>query len=159
MNTEGPGRSAADQPLSVFIRVHPWFEVCMRGLAIALVAVSLGFAGSAAADPPSGPVSEPPPAKVGTCAFASVKQVGARLEGDPTSGSAISYINGLAQVSYEDIPAMDAAHPGDVVRLCLVSVPKHCPPGDDRGKVYRATNQSTGRSWTAPDSEHSCGGA
>jgi hypothetical protein len=112
-----------------------------------------------AGDPPDGPVSEPPPTTVGTCSFASVKDVGTRLQGDPTSGSALSFVNGVAQVSYDDIPAIDASRPGDVVRLCLVSLPRNCPPGDERGKVYRAVNQRTGRSWTAPDSEHSCGGA
>jgi hypothetical protein len=112
-----------------------------------------------ASDPADGPVSEAPPTTVGTCSFASVKDVGTRLQGDPSSGSAISYVNGVAQVSYDDIPAIDDARPGDVVRLCLVSLPKDCPPGDDRGKVYRAVDQRTGQSWTAPDSEHSCGGA
>jgi|SRR6185312_14150668 len=112
-----------------------------------------------ASDPADGPVAEAPPTRVGMCSFASVKQVGARLEGDPTSGSAISYLNGLAQVSYDDIPQIDASRPGDVVRLCLVSLPQNCPPGDERGKVYRAVNQRTGQAWVAPDSEHDCGGA
>jgi hypothetical protein len=48
---------------------------------------------------------------------------------------------------------------GDKVKLCLVSLPEDCPPGDDRGKIYRATNLRTGESWEAPDSQHSCGGA
>ena len=39
------------------------------------------------------------------------------------------------------------------------SVPENCPPGDDRGKIYKATNLRTNESWEAPDSQHSCGGA
>ena len=99
------------------------------------------------------------PTAIGQCALMEVKEVGARLQGQPGSGSALSYQDGTAQVSYDQVPGMDAAKPGDLVNLCLVSLPQNCPPGDDRGKVYRATDQRTGLSWTAPDSEHSCGGA
>ena len=56
-------------------------------------------------------------------------------------------------------PAIARSRPGDPIRLCLVSIPKHCPPGDDRGRFYKATNLRTGKSWTLPDSEHMCGGA
>jgi hypothetical protein len=77
----------------------------------------------------------------------------------PSSGSAISYVNGGYQVSYDIVRGIQASRPGDRVRLCLISVPKNCPPGDARGRVYRATNLRSGASWTAPDSEHSCGGA
>jgi hypothetical protein len=101
----------------------------------------------------------PLPARDGACAATRVKEVGYRLEGMPDSGSAISYRNGGYQVSYDRIPAMAASRPGDPVRLCLVSVPRHCPRGDARGRVYRATNLRTGRTWTAPNAEHSCGGA
>ncbi len=75
------------------------------------------------------------------------------------SGSAIHYTNGGYQVSYEQIPAVDNSKPGDEVNLCLAAIPKDCPPGDDRGKIYHATNLRTGESWELPDSEHMCGGA
>lgn len=101
----------------------------------------------------------PLPTRVGACAATTVKTVEYRLEGMPSSGSAISYRNGGYQVSYDKIPAMAASRRGDPVRLCLVSVPQKCPKGDTRGRVYRATNLRTGRTWTAPDAEHSCGGA
>ena len=99
------------------------------------------------------------PTSVGQCSVTTVKQIESRLEGMPVSGSAISYFNGGYQVSYDIIPAIQASRPGDSVRLCLVLIPRHCPPGDVRGRVYRATNLRSGGTWTAPDSEHSCGGA
>ena len=101
----------------------------------------------------------PLPTRVGTCSVTTVKQVEPRLEGMPGSGSAIAYQNGGYQVSYDTIPAIEASRPGDPVRLCLVSVPRNCPPGDMRGRVYRATNLRTKGTWTAADAEHSCGGA
>ena len=66
---------------------------------------------------------------------------------------------GLIQISYDVIAEIHRSRVGDKVKLCLVSVPENCPPDDDRGKVYRATNLRTGESWQAPDSQHSCGGA
>jgi hypothetical protein len=98
------------------------------------------------------------PTKVGACSQTTVSDIGYRL-GDPGTGSAISYDNGGVQVSYDDIPEIHRSQIGDAVKLCLVSVPEDCPPGDDRGKIYRATNLRTGESWEAPDSQHSCGGA
>lgn len=96
---------------------------------------------------------------VGDCIDATVGSVGSRLEGMPSSGSAILYTNGLSQVSYDAVPGIDHSKSGDTVHLCLASVPQNCPPGDERGKVYAATNTRTGETWSAPDSEHMCGGA
>ena len=45
------------------------------------------------------------------------------------------------------------------VAILVVRVPKHCPPGDERGKVYCTTNLRNHEHWTLPDSEHACGGA
>lgn len=101
----------------------------------------------------------PLPQRVGACSVTTVKQVETRLEGMPGSGSAISYVNGGYQVSYDTVPAIEASRPGDTVRLCLVSIPKNCPPGDARGRIYRATNLRTHGSWSAADAEHACGGA
>jgi hypothetical protein len=98
------------------------------------------------------------PTEIGACSETTITDIGYRL-GDPDSGSAISYANGGVQVSYDTIPAIHRSQIGDPVQLCLVSVPEDCPPGDDRGKVYSATNLRTGESWEAPDSQHSCGGA
>jgi hypothetical protein len=100
----------------------------------------------------------PLPTKVGACGVTRIKSIGYRL-GTPDSGSAISYVNGGFQISYDTIAEIHRSKVGDKVKLCLVSVPQDCPPGDDRGKVYRATNLRTGKSWEAPDSQHMCGGA
>ena len=98
------------------------------------------------------------PTEIGACSETTITDIGYRL-GDPDSGSAISYANGGVQVSYDTVPAIHRSQIGDAVQLCLVSIPEDCPPGDDRGKVYSATNLRTGESWEAPDSQHSCGGA
>jgi hypothetical protein len=102
--------------------------------------------------------ADPLPTEIGACSETAIADIGYRL-GDPDSGSAISYANGGVQVSYDTIPEIHRSRVGDAVRLCLVSGPEDCPPDDDRGKVYSATNLRTGESWEAPDSQHSCGGA
>ena len=98
------------------------------------------------------------PKEIGACSETTIEGIGYRL-GDPDSGSAISYANGGGQVSYDTLPEIHRSRVGDWARLRLVSIPEDCPPGDDRGKVYSATNLRTGESWEAPDSQHSCGGA
>jgi hypothetical protein len=102
--------------------------------------------------------ADPLPTKVGVCSETTITDIGYRLD-TPDSGSAIAYANGGGQVSYDTIPEIHRSKVGDKIKLCLVSVPEDCPPGDDRGKIYRATNLRTGESWEAPDSQHSCGGA
>lgn len=132
--------------------------------AVLVIAAPTGPPQVAAAPPPP-PVPPPPdtnlsaPTKVGDCVVTSVKEVTSRLDGVPGSGTDIVYADGIAQVSYDQEPAADASRAGDQVRLCLVSLPTGCPPGDDRGKVYDAENLRTGGRWSLPDSEHMCGGA
>lgn len=109
--------------------------------------------------PPAETVATAAPANVGDCVDTTVTLVGPRLEGVADSGSAIQYENGLAQVDYDAVPGIDHSQAGDAVQLCLVSIPENCPPGDNRGRVYAATNARTGETWSAPDSQHSCGGA
>lgn len=104
------------------------------------------------------------PTKVGQCAITKVAKVENRLRGEngpfiSGSGSVIRYTDGGLQVSYDQISAIDNSIPGDQVKLCLESMPENCPSGDERGKVYSALNLRTNKSWQAPDSEHSCGGA
>jgi hypothetical protein len=104
------------------------------------------------------------PTHVGQCTISVVKKVETRLMGGPDqtvagSGSAIDFANGGSQVSYEQVMAVDHSRPGDRARICLVSIPENCPPGDNRGRMYRTTNLRTHQSWTLPDSEHMCGGA
>lgn len=105
------------------------------------------------------------PKRVGACMKTTIKSVETRLmDGStgkpiPGSGSAVSFANGGYQVSYDTVPAIEHSHPGDPVRMCLVSIPRGCPKGDTRGRVYSTTNLRTHKSWRLPDSEHSCGGA
>ncbi|MFH1401420.1 MAG: hypothetical protein ABIG40_00380 [Parcubacteria group bacterium] len=105
------------------------------------------------------------PTEVDQCVTTTVSKIGTRLvdgitgQGVEGSGSAIEYLNGGYQVSYDIIEGIENSVPGDVVNLCLIAVPKECPPGDDRGKLYRAINLRTGESWEALDAQHMCGGA
>jgi hypothetical protein len=107
----------------------------------------------------------PPAMRVGTCVRTTIAQVSQRLEDSlthqviPGSGSAVTFANGLYQVSYDQVPAVNRSRRGDPVSICLRSLPEHCPPGDVRGKFYETTNLRTRESWTLPDSEHGCGGA
>ncbi len=130
----------------------------MRNLAKAVIAASTSGFLVVLASPQPGRAAALPTV-VGKCSMTTIERIGPRLEGNPESGSGVVYANGGAQVSYDVIAAIHRSRPGDRVRLCLVRVPKNCPPGDDRGKIYRATNLRTGETWTAPDSQHSCGGA
>jgi hypothetical protein len=102
--------------------------------------------------------ADPLPNEIGACSTTTITDIGYRLD-TPDSGSAIAYANGGGQVSYDTIPEIHRSRIGDKVKLCLVSVPEDCPPGDERGKIYRASNLRTGESWEAADSQHSCGGA
>jgi hypothetical protein len=93
------------------------------------------------------------------CVKTATKEIGNRLSQTPGSGPAISYTNGGLQVGYEDVPAIGRARVGDPVLMCLIPIPKQCPPGDTRGRVYTVTDLRTQESWTLPDSAHACGGA
>src|SRR5579871_2396017 len=97
------------------------------------------------------------PGKVGQCVTTTVTSVGTRL-GAAGTGSVISFANGVRQISYQTVASIDHSKPGDTVKLCLVQLPKNCPAGDDRGKVYTGQNQRTHESWRESDSEHACGG-
>ncbi len=99
------------------------------------------------------------PQNVGECVETTITLLGPRLEGAPESGSSVQYENGMAQVEYDVLPGVANSRVGDEVRVCLLSVPENCPPGDDRGRMYSGTNLRTGESWSAPDSQHMCGGA
>jgi hypothetical protein len=102
---------------------------------------------------------EPVPTKVGQCVMTKIRNVGTRLEGVADSGDQVIYTDGVLGVSYETIKGLKGARAGDAVKLCLVAMPDDCPPGDDRGKTYRATDLRTHHRWQAFDAEHMCGGA
>ncbi|MGV3553506.1 hypothetical protein [Rhizobium sp.] len=101
------------------------------------------------------------PTQVGACSESTIKLVGGRLEGDDAfeTGTAVLFDNGGVQISYDRVDPVINSRVGDAVRICLVSLPQDCPPGDDRGKIYETTNLRTGESWQMPDSQHMCGGA
>jgi hypothetical protein len=107
----------------------------------------------------------PPPTRVGQCSNTFVAQVGTRLADGVTgkpildSGTLIQFTNGIYLVSYDTVPEAESSKSRDPVKLCLISIPKNCPPGDNRGKVYTVTNLRTKKTFTLPDSQHSCGGA
>lgn len=128
-----------------------------------LCAIACGLLAALAALPSAARNS--PPARIGDCARTRISWIGHRLEDGAThrpmtgSGSALRFANRLNQVSYEELAAVHRSRRGDPVLICLVSIPRDCPRGDNRGKVYTTTNLRTVESWTLPDSEHSCGGA
>jgi hypothetical protein len=109
-------------------------------------------------------LAEPMPKHVGDCAKTKVSRIETRLvdgggKSIAGSGSAIDFVNGGYQVSYDQIAAIDTSRQGNPAEVCLVSVPKGCPKGDHRGKIYKTTNLRSHGQWTLPDAEHACGGA
>jgi hypothetical protein len=115
------------------------------------------------------PVLVANPTKVGECAERTIAEIsdqsGEKLsrklikKGVIDPGSYVRYTNKDTQVSYEWNAALAGSKVGDKVRFCLISIPKDCPPGDDRGRVYETTNLRTNQAWKMPDDQHMCGGA
>lgn len=119
-----------------------------------LTNAQISFLRSGAAQPPAAL-----PRSAGACSLTRISQVDTRLESQPGSGSAVSEANGADQVSYDQIPAIDASRVGDAALVCLVSIPRGCPAGDARGRVYAVADLRTLRAWSDADAEHRCGGA
>lgn len=101
----------------------------------------------------------PIPKKEGQCVTTTIATIGTRLDGIADSGDQVTYANGVLQVSYAAIKGLKGAKVGDAIKLCLTTIPDDCPPGDTRGKIYRATDLRTHKIWEESDSEHMCGGA
>ena len=100
--------------------------------------------------------------QVGQCETTRIDFIGPRLEqveGEEPQGTTVDFANGVSQVSYDREPAVLKSRKGDPVHVCLVSIPRNCPRGDDRGKIYSAINLRTHAQWKLPDSSHRCGGA
>ncbi|GJE17715.1 hypothetical protein [Methylobacterium marchantiae] len=131
------------------------------------VCASAQNGGAALAKPTPAPKASQVPTIVGTCARTTITEIGDRFGGsitgagksDPATGTAVSYANGGYQISYSRVAALERSKVGDSVMVCLISVPKDCPKGDDRGRVYTTTNLRSGDVWSMPDSQHMCGGA
>lgn len=104
---------------------------------------------------------------VGQCTGTTIEWIGGRLGNGPPSrddrpdetGTSVSLANGVGLVSYDLDRAVAVSRIGDPVRVCLVYIPQHCPPHDNRGRIYAVRNLRTGGKWEMPDSEHECGGA
>jgi uncharacterized protein len=100
--------------------------------------------------------------QVGQCGATRIDFIGPRLSpvvGEPPDGTSVGYADGVRQVSYDREPEVLRSRIGDPVRVCLVSKPSNCPPGDDRGRVYSVQNLRTRAEWKLPDASHRCGGA
>lgn len=94
---------------------------------------------------------------VGQCVTSSVYRVTSRLVNSPRSGTDITFTNGIGLVSYDIIPAAQNSQRNDPVRICLISIPPNCPPGDDRGRLYTVTNLRSNRNFTMHDAQRLCG--
>ena len=104
----------------------------------------------------------------GECAPGRIAKITQRLtdaDGQPIPGSgSMIIIRGaygpkLYLMSYQELPEVIASRVNDPVAVCLISVPRHCPPGDTRGRFFSVMNLRTHDTWSMPNSEHSCGGA
>jgi hypothetical protein len=108
------------------------------------------------------------PQKIGQCVNTTIMSItdrfGEKVLPSPSTsgfdpGTAVRFANGGGQVSYEKETAIIRSRVGDHVRMCLRELPRDCPRGDNRGRIYNTKNLRTGEAWTLPDSQHSCGGA
>lgn len=98
------------------------------------------------------------PTVINSCSSTTIKSVGYRFEGEPTSGSGISLSNGLGSASVEQ-DLYKGFKAGDPVIVCLESIPEGCPPGDDRGKLFKVFNGRTNTMANLVKGYHMCGGA
>lgn len=132
-------------------------------LALSVLTASAAVSEPAAA---AGPAADVLPTKVGECTEATItelsdywgKKLSARKQ-EIDQGVAIGSATREGQYSHESYPAVVQSKVGDKVKMCLISIPSKCPPGDNRGRVYKTTNLRTNQSWSLPDDIHSCGGA
>jgi hypothetical protein len=116
--------------------------------------------------------------KIGACAETTITKIADRFDeplsptpfkpgekrdkdGEPKmdQGTYVQYQNGAEQIHAEWNAGVAHSRLADPVRLCTVWKPKKCPPGDDRGRIYKATNLRTKKTWQMSESWHSCGGA
>ena len=93
------------------------------------------------------------------CVYTTVKEIGTRLLNIPGSGTSITFNNDIYLVRYDSVQQAEMSRKNDKVKICLMEVPKNCPPGDERGKAYTVINLRTNRVFNMADSSHVCGGA
>jgi hypothetical protein len=106
------------------------------------------------------------PAKVGECTDTTITSITDRYGADLTpgpskkgsdSGTIVRFSNSGVQVSLAKERAIAKSQVFDKVNMCLVEIPKDCPAGDIRGRVYKTTNLRTGESWSLANDVRSCG--
>jgi len=108
---------------------------------------------------------QPLPEAIGQCASTHIETLTTRLGDDPLAtaspeaGSAATFTNGGTAVSYDREAGLASAKVGEPVVMCLLSIPRDCPSGDERGRVYYGIDLAIKGSWALPDSQHMCGGA
>lgn len=106
------------------------------------------------------------PSKIGECADTTITMITDRFGADLTpskkgsdKGTFVRFSNSGFQVSLVKERSIVRSQVFDKVNMCLVEIPKGCPAGDNRGRVYKTTNLRTGESWSLPNDVKSCGGA
>lgn len=104
------------------------------------------------------------PTKPGECVRTRITEITTRF-GEPATyenqdqGTAIAFDNGGYQVSYGRGDEFANVAAGQDAVVCLMSIPRDCPAGDERGRMYYTLDLKTQTQWTLPDSQHLCGGA
>lgn len=115
------------------------------------------------------------PKKVGECVDSAIEDKTTRFEGaipgDTGGEVSVSFQNGIILyiTKMDTLPSSENADKymystkdfakGDRVKLCLTELPKDCPPGDDRGKIYSVQNYKNKKTFSGVDAWHMCGGA
>jgi hypothetical protein len=108
------------------------------------------------------------PEKVGDCADTTITSITDRYGADLAPGRArkgsdpgtiVRFSNSGVQVSLVKEQAIARSQIFDKVNMCLVEIPKDCPAGGTRGRVYKTTNLRTKESWSLSNDTRSCGGA
>jgi hypothetical protein len=108
------------------------------------------------------------PAKVGECADTTITSITDRFGADLAPGASkkgadkgtiVRFSNSGVQVSLAKERAVVRSQIFDKVNMCLVEIPRDCPAGDERGRLYKTTNLRTGENWSLRNDIRSCGGA
>jgi hypothetical protein len=106
------------------------------------------------------------PEKIGECADTTITSISDRYGADLTpagskkgnnAGTIVRFSNSGVQVSLVKELAIARSQIFDKVNMCLVEIPKNCPAGDVRGRVYKTTNLRTKESWSLANDVRSCG--
>ena len=143
--------------LETYGGVMPWVESYTQGL-IGKRAMDVAARGPKDAE-------QPMPNKLADCALTHITSLTTRFgeeelaNASADTGSLVEFANGGVQVSYDHEEGLAASRVGDAVAICLVSIPRDCPAGDDRGRVYYGIDLVLKGSWALADSQHMCGGA